>query len=86
MFDVAISHNHRIGLLLACVLRPACTPCNHWPLCSMPVMMVAGLCNFITNLDKIMASQQVVIAILRRCIIGLGLFDVLPIGTITAKN
>jgi hypothetical protein len=52
----------------------------------MPVMMAAGLCNFITSLDKIMASHQVFIAILRRCIIGLGLLGVLPIGTITAKN
>jgi hypothetical protein len=34
----------------------------------MPDMMVAGLCNFITSLDKIMASQQVVIAISRICI------------------
>ena len=86
MFDVAISHNHRIGLLLVCVLRPACTPCNQWPLCLMPDMMVAGLCNFITSVDKIMASQQVVIAISRIGIIGLGLFGVLPIGTITTNN
>jgi hypothetical protein len=39
MFDVSISHNHRIVLLLACVLRPVFTPCNHWPLCLIPVMM-----------------------------------------------
>jgi hypothetical protein len=37
--------------------------------------------NFITSLDKLMASQQVFIAISRICIIGLGLLDVLPIGT-----
>ena len=55
MFDVAISHNHRSVLLLACVLRPAFTPCKHWPLCLIPVMMVACLCNFITSLDKLMA-------------------------------
>ena len=53
MFDVAISHNHRIGLFFVCVLRPVCAPCNHWPLCLMPVMMVAGLYNFITSLGKL---------------------------------
>jgi hypothetical protein len=52
----------------------------------MPVMMVAGLYNFIASLDKLMASQQVFIAISRICIIGLGLLDVLPIGTTTAKK
>jgi hypothetical protein len=31
----------------------------------MPVMMVAGLYNFITSLGKLMASQQVFIAISR---------------------
>ena len=49
----------------------------------MPVMMVAGLNNFITSLDKLIASQQVFIAISRICIIGLGLLNVLPIGTTT---
>jgi hypothetical protein len=49
----------------------------------MPVMMVAGLNNFIISLDKLMASQQVFIAISRICIIGLGLLNVLPIGTTT---
>jgi len=44
-------------------------------------MMVAGLNNFITSLDKLMALQQVFIAISRICIIGLGLLDVLLIGT-----
>jgi hypothetical protein len=52
----------------------------------MPVMVVAGLCNLITNLHKLVASQQVFIAISRICIIGLGLLDVLPIGTITTTN
>jgi hypothetical protein len=47
----------------------------------MPVMMVAGLNNFIISLDKLMASQQVFIAISRICIIGLGLLHVLPIET-----
>jgi hypothetical protein len=41
----------------------------------MPVMMVAGLYNFITSLGKHMASQQAFIAISRICIIGLGLLD-----------
>jgi hypothetical protein len=45
------------------------------------IIMVAGLYNFITSLGKLMASQQVFIAISRICIIGLGLLDVLPIGT-----
>jgi len=43
-------------------------------------MMVAGL--------NLMASQQVFIAISRictKCIIGLGLLDMLPIGTTTTK-
>jgi hypothetical protein len=52
----------------------------------MPVVMVAGLCNFFTSLDKLMASQQVFIAISRIGIIGLRLFGVLPIGTITRKT
>jgi hypothetical protein len=47
----------------------------------MPVMMVAGLYNFITSLDMLMALHQVFIAISRICIIGLGLLDVLPIET-----
>jgi len=37
----------------------------------MPVVMVAGLYNFITSLGKLMASQQVFIAISRIYIIGL---------------
>jgi hypothetical protein len=41
----------------------------------MPVMMVAGLYNFITSLGKLMASQQVFIAISRICSIGLGLLE-----------
>jgi hypothetical protein len=41
----------------------------------MPVMMVAGLYNFITSLGKLMTSQQVFIAISRICIIGLGLLE-----------
>jgi hypothetical protein len=52
----------------------------------MPVMMVTGLYNVITNLDRLMASQQVFIAISRICIIGLGLLDVLPIGTTTTTK
>jgi hypothetical protein len=54
----------------------------------MPVMMVAGLYNFITSLGKLMASQQVFIAILRicTCIIGLGLLDVLLIGITSKQN
>jgi hypothetical protein len=51
----------------------------------MAVMMVAGLYNFITSLGKLMASQQVFIAISRIYIIGLGLLDVLPIGTTKQK-
>jgi len=47
----------------------------------MPLMMVSGVYNSITSLDKLMASQQVFIAISRICIIGLGLLGVLPIGT-----
>jgi hypothetical protein len=39
----------------------------------MPVMMVAGLYNFITSLDKLMALQQIFI-------------DVLPIRTTTTKT
>jgi hypothetical protein len=50
----------------------------------MPFMMVAGLYHFITSLGKLMASQQVFIAISKVCI-GLGLCDVLPIGA-TTKN
>jgi hypothetical protein len=43
--------------------------------------------NFITSLDKLLASQQVFIAISRICIIGLGLLDMLLIGTtITNKK
>jgi hypothetical protein len=45
------------------------------------IIMVAGLYNFITSLGKLMASQQVFIAISRICIIGLGLLDVIQIGT-----
>jgi hypothetical protein len=50
----------------------------------MPVMMVAGLYNFITSLGKLM----VFIAISRICtgIIGLCLLDVLPIGTTTTNK
>ena len=48
--------------------------------------MVAGLNNFITSLDKLMASQPVFIAISRICIIGLGLLGVLPIGTTTKQK
>jgi hypothetical protein len=58
----------------------------HWPLCLMPVMMVAGLYNFTTSSGKLMASHQVFIAISRICIIGLGLLDVLPIGTTIKQN
>jgi hypothetical protein len=52
----------------------------------MPVMMVTGLYNFISSLGKLMASQQVFIAISRICIIDLGLLDVLPIGTTSKKK
>jgi len=52
----------------------------------MPVMMVAGLYNFITTLGKLMASQQVFIAISRIYINVLGLLDVLSIGTTTKQN
>jgi hypothetical protein len=48
--------------------------------------MVAGLYNFTTSSGKLMASHQVFIAISRICIIGLGLLDVLPIGTTIKQN
>ena len=53
MSYVAISHNHRIVLLNVGVLQSACSLWSHWPLCLMPVMMVAGLYNFITSLGKL---------------------------------
>jgi hypothetical protein len=53
----------------------------------MPIMMVAGYkYNFITSLGKLMASEQVFIAISRIYITGLGLLDVLPIGTTKQKR
>jgi hypothetical protein len=53
----------------------------------MPVMMVAGLYNFITSLGKLMASQQVFIAISRICMLSLAWvsLNVPPIG-ITSKQ
>ena len=59
---------------------------SHWPLCLMPVMMVAGYkYNFITSLGKLMALEQVFIAISRIYITGFGLLDVFPIGTTKQK-
>ena len=46
----ASSHNRRIAQLLVGVLRPACSLGSHSPLCIMPVIIVAGLYNFITSL------------------------------------
>ena len=51
--------------------QPTCTLCSHLPLCLMSVMMVAGLYNFMTSLCKLMASQQVLGATSRICIIGI---------------
>jgi hypothetical protein len=49
--------------------------------------MVADLYNFITSLGKLnYASQKVFIAILRICIIGLGLLGVFPIRARTTKK
>jgi len=59
--------------------------CSHWLNVSHDDH-VAGSYNFIASLGKLMASQQVFIAISRICIIGLCLLDVLPIGTTTTKT
>jgi hypothetical protein len=50
-------------------------------------MMVAGLYNFITSLGKLMASQQVFIAISRICMLSLAWvsLNVLPIGITSTK-
>ena len=84
MFDVVISHNHGIGLLHFLCL----TTCLHSTQ-SLAIVLNASLDGSrfcISSLGKLMASQQVFIAISRICIIGLGLLGVLPIGTTTTNT